>query len=127
MPRILFAEDSLTVMALAGRLFDVPGLEVDAVTDGRKALERMSQWPDAYDLVILAYELSEISGPECIAFFRRMFPRLPILVLTDSTAADRMEQLTGLGIQRNHVLEKPLAPETFTSRVREVLAGVDRP
>jgi CheY-like chemotaxis protein len=125
MPRILFAEDGLTVMALGGALFDVPELEVDAVTDGRKALERLSQWPDAYALVILAYELSEISGPECIAFVRRMFPRLPILVLTDSIADDRLEQLAALGIQRNHVLDKPVSPETLVSRVREVLDAAD--
>ena len=126
MPRILLAEDGLTAMNLAGPLFDDPDLELDVVTSGRSALDRLTETPKAYGLVILGYDLPEISGPECIAFIRKMFRRLPILVLSDTTGAERVNELARLGVHQTDILEKPTDPKTFAAWVQKALSEANR-
>ena len=121
MPRILLAEDGPTAMALAGGLFDHRNVELDVVTDGRSALETLAENPRGYALVILAYDLPEISGPDCIRFIRKMFSRLPLLVLVQSPGPERLEELAGLGIRQENILEKPAPPESLAARVGKML------
>ncbi len=136
MSRILLAEDGPTAIDLAGALFDTPGLELDVVTNGRSALGRLTRLPAAQDaaqagaprayaLVVLSYTLPEISGPECIAFIRSMFPRLTILVLSDTTDAKRLGELARLGIRRGHILQKPTDRKTFAAWVRNALKEIE--
>ena len=124
MRRLLLAEDGPTAMDLAGGLFDDPAIALDVVTDGRSALDRVNAAVGAYDLVVLNYDLPEISGPECIAFLRGMYRRLPILVLSDTDDAERLSDLARLGIRRSHILRKPTRPEAFAAWVRNALLGL---
>ena len=126
MSRILFAEDGPTAMDLAGGLFDDPDLELDVVTDGRSALDRLTGAPSAYDLVILGYDLPEIGGPGCIAFLRKMFRRLPILVLSETLQEAHLKELADLGVRRSEILEKPTDRERFAAWVREALSDRTR-
>lgn len=121
MPRILLAEDGPTAMNLAGGLFDHRNVELDVVTDGRSALETLAANPRAYALVILAYDLPEISGPDCIRFIRKMLARLPMLVLVENAVPEREEELAGLGIPRSHIMEKPATPISLAVRVGKLL------
>lgn len=121
MPRILLAEDGPTAMTLAGGLFDHRNVELDVVTDGRSALETLAANPRAYALVILAYDLPEISGPDCIRFIRKMLARLPLLVLIESPCPERLQELADLGISRGHVMEKPTTPVSLAVRVGKLL------
>lgn len=126
LPRILLAEDAVSAMNLARVLFDDPDLQIDVVTDGRRALERLNQAPKAFDLVILGYDVPGVSAPKCVAFIKQMFRRLPILVLTESLEENQLSELTELGIQQDRVLEKPIEPEAFAARVKGVLSEGNR-
>ncbi len=108
-------------MALAGGLFDHRTVELDVVTDGRSALETLAENPRAYALAILAYDLPEISGPDCIRFIRKMLARLPLLVLIETPGPECLEELAGLGISCGHILEKPTTPEFLAARVGKLL------
>lgn len=109
-------------MTLAGGLFDHPNVELDVVTDGRSALETLAANPKGYALVILAYDLPEICGVDCIRFIRKMFARLPVLVLVDTPDQERVNELADLGISRGHILEKPATPESLAVRVRNLIS-----
>lgn len=124
MVRILFAEDGLTAMNLAGGLFDNPDIALDVVTDGRSALDRVNAEPNAYGLVVLGYNLPEISGPECAAFLKKMYRRLPVLMLTDAGDDDRIGELLRIGIRKPHILQKPTDRNTFAAWVQQALADV---
>ena len=121
MPRILLAEDGPTAMTLAGGLFDHRNVELDVVTDGRSALETLAANPRAYALVILAYDLPEISGPDCIRFIRKMLARLPLLVLIENPALEHLDELAAQGITGGQILEKPATPESLADRVGKML------
>ena len=124
MLRILFAEDAPTAMDLAGGLLDDSDLELDVATDGRGVLERLNAAPSAYALVILAYDLPEISGLECITYIRQMFRALPILVLSETLDAERLDGLAALGVRKKYVFSKPLSRQAFADRVRQTLAEI---
>ena len=121
MPRILLAEDGPTAMTLAGGLFDHQNVELDVVTDGRSALETLAANPKAYALVILAYDLPEIGGLDCIRFIRKMLARLPILVLIENPVPERLKELADLGISCGNVLEKPATPISLAVRVGKLI------
>ena len=108
-------------MALAGGLFDHGNVELDVVTDGRSVLETLAANPKGFALVSLAYDLPEISGVDCVRFIRKMFARLPVLVLMDTPDQERVSELAGLGISRGRILEKPTTPESLAVRVGNLI------
>ncbi len=120
--KILFAEDGPDLMRLSGSLMGDLHLEVDAVTDGRSFIQHLSDAPNYYDLVVLGFDLPEISGRECIMFVRRMFNRLPILVVTDSMQKEILEELGEFGVRKKHIFEKTSSAEEFGVWVRQALS-----
>lgn len=124
MPRILFAEDALTTMDLAGNLLDDPTLTLDVITDGRSMLDRLNEAPAHYDLIILGDDLPEISTLECIAYIQQMFRNLPILILATTVDKTRLSELANLGIRKKHVLAKPISRQIFADQVRQALAEI---
>ncbi len=126
MAQILMAADGVTSMALGGALFDDPDLGVDAVTDGRTALDRLSEAPNFYDLVVLDYELPELTCVACLRFVRRLLPRLPVLVLSDDTGPDRLKELADAGMRAECVFPRTISPEAFADRVKKTLSTIRR-
>ncbi len=110
-------------MRLSGALFNNPDLDLDVVTDGRSLLERVAQTPKAYDLIVLGYELPEISGPDCIAVLRKMVQRIPVLVLSPTLEDTRIAELAELGVRREHILQKSTTPTDFSAWIHKTLAS----
>ena len=121
MPRILIAEDPLTIMQLSGRLMDVPNVEFDVIGNGREALERISGAPGTYDLVAVGDGIAEISLTQCLTYLRQMFKELLILVLVEKESEEQMLELNNLGIRKAQVIIKPTSPERFAKMVQEEL------
>jgi DNA-binding response OmpR family regulator len=122
MPRILFAEDGPTVMQLSGELLGDDALIIDVATNGRQTLDLINAESSAYQLVILGEILPDVSGQECVAFLRKMYRRLPILMLVDPLTDDRRLELGKIGLRPKHLLEKPTTPTAFAEWVQEALA-----
>jgi CheY-like chemotaxis protein len=122
LPRILFADDGLTIMKLSGALLDDPDLILDTATDGRSALNRVSDLAGKYDLVVLGHTIPEIPAAECVRFLKQMFRRLPVLILGEVDDPARYDELAELGISRDRILSPNSDPETFATWVREALA-----
>ena len=122
MLHILLAENGPTAMDLAGGLLEAANLTFDVVTDGRSLLDRVNADTNHYNAIVLAYELPEISGPECIVFLKQMYRRLPILVLVENLAPDHMRELGQLGIRPKHIHAKPTDRTTFATWVQQVLS-----
>jgi len=111
-------------MDLSAALFDDPNTDLDVVTDGRSALDRLNANPKAYDLVILGLDLPEIDGLGCVAYIKKMFRRIPVLVLSNGEQEDAITELAGLGIRKQHIIEKPIDRQIFAIRVREALSQI---
>ena len=109
-------------MKLSGALLDDPDLILDTATDGRSALNRVSDLAGKYDLVVLGHTIPEIPAAECVRFLKQMFRRLPVLILGEVDDPARYDELAELGISRDRILSPNSDPETFATWVREALA-----
>ena len=74
------------------KAFTIAEYDIDAVSDGRNALERLRMLP--YDLLITDLRMPGIDGLSLIREGRRLRPDLPVLIVTGfSTEATAIEAI----------------------------------
>ncbi len=112
--RILVVEDEIDIADAVKGALTADGHAVDAVGDGRTALE----WSDAYpyDLVILDVILPGIDGFAVCSELRRAGFGAPILMLT--ALDDVNDRITGLDRGADDYLAKPFSMDELRARVR---------
>jgi len=124
-PRVLVVEDDPTISEVVVRYLEREGLEVEAVADGRDALEAAAAtWPD---LVVLDLMLPGIDGLEVCRRLRAQAP-VPVIMLT--ARGDEEDRVLGLELGADDYVVKPFSPRELTARVRAVLrraAGAGTP
>ena len=121
--RILIVEDTDTAattleIALAG----IPGVEVDRVRDGLRALEYLAaESGGAVDLVITDLDMPFLDGYELIGRLRgqKQFERLPIVAV--SGGDDRRAGARALRQGANAYFPKPWPPLALRQVVEEFL------
>jgi DNA-binding response OmpR family regulator len=110
--RVLVAEDHVT---LAGRIVQglrQAGMAVDAVHDGRAALDAAAQAP--YDVIVLDRDLPVVHGDRVCRTLAGGGPR--ILMLTAAAGVD--DRVDGLELGADDYLSKPFAFAELVARVR---------
>jgi DNA-binding response OmpR family regulator len=110
--RVLVAEDHVT---LAGRIVQglrQAGMAVDAVHDGRAALDAAAQAP--YDVIVLDRDLPVVHGDRVCRTLAGGGPR--ILMLTAAAGVD--DRVDGLELGADDYLSKPFALAELVARVR---------
>ena len=117
MIQVILAENVVAAMKLGGGLLDNPDLNVQVVSDGRSLLDRLNDAPNFFHAVVMNYNLSEISGPECLRFLKKFHERLCVLVISDSVEPERLEELAELGVRKKHVLDQNSDLKTFQTWV----------
>lgn len=122
MAQVLLAVDGVVSMRLGPALFQDATLEVDAVTDGRTALARLTGAPNFYDLVVLDYDLPETGCVDCLRFIGKMLQRVPILVLSEDRGEVRLRELGDVGVPARHVIPRTVAPDAFAEAVTKALS-----
>ncbi len=124
-PRVLVVEDDPTISEVVVRYLEREGLEVEAVADGRDALDAAARrWPD---LVVLDLMLPGIDGLEVC---RRLRARAPVPVIMLTARGDEEDRVLGLELGADDYVVKPFSPRELTARVRAVLrraGGTDNP
>jgi DNA-binding response OmpR family regulator len=114
--RVLVVEDDETVAEVVTRYLEREGFAVEAVRDGRDALERS----DAAlpDLVVLDIMLPGIDGLEVC---RRLRARAPVPVVMLTARGGEEDRVLGLELGADDYVAKPFSPRELTARVRAVL------
>jgi signal transduction histidine kinase/CheY-like chemotaxis protein len=120
--RILVVEDEPTVARLISDVLEDEGLHVEALLDGRVALERAAE--EDYDLVICDMKMPELDGEhfyKCLAASGNPLSRRFLFVTGDVVAAHTHDFL-----ERNQLphVAKPFRVEELTEKVRRVLSLV---
>ncbi|HEY4907608.1 MAG TPA: ATP-binding protein [Candidatus Acidoferrum sp.] len=119
---VLVVEDEPTVARLISDVLEDEGLRVEALLDGREALERAAE--EDYDLVICDMKMPELDGEH---FFKTLaasgnpLSRRFLFVTGDVVAAHTHDFL-----ERNQLphVAKPFRVEELTEKVRRVLSLV---
>jgi len=105
---VLVVDDDNYVRSFLRRFLEQDGHAVVDVGDGREAIERFSQQPQTFDLVLLDLTMPGWSGGTVLEELRNVDPSIPI-VLSSGYPAERAGHLLELpGVQ---FLPKPYRPE----------------
>jgi len=112
--RILLVEDEHKISAYVKRGLEESGYAVDAVFNGRDALD----WAEAaaYDLILLDILLPVMDGLTVCRELRGRGDRTPVLMLTARDAVD--DRVDGLDAGADDYLVKPFAMKELLARIR---------
>ncbi len=117
MSRILLLEDDPLVSQLVSDWLTDENHVIDAVSGGADALELFRQ--HSYDLLILDWEVPEVSGLEIMLSLRKDGNSVPILMLTGRTRIEDKE--AGFGSGADDYLTKPFELRELSLRLKALL------
>jgi two-component system cell cycle response regulator len=118
-PRILLADDSATVRALARMELEGAGFEVVEAADGEEALRLALAAPP--DVVLLDIEMPVMDGYACVQALKAesSTTHVPVVFLTGRGGADDLARALKLG--GHDYLRKPPDPTELLARVNAAL------
>jgi two-component system, OmpR family, response regulator RegX3 len=119
--RILVVDDDPGIQDVVRFALAGEGFEVDAVADGKSALERAAT--DEYDVVVLDVMLPDVPGTEICRRLRADGSAVPILMLTARDA--EIDRVLGLELGADDYIAKPFSRAELVSRVRAILRRRD--
>jgi DNA-binding response OmpR family regulator len=124
MKRALVVEDDPDIVELIDHYLRAEGFEVEAVGDGRRALERLRA--AAYQVVILDLQLPGADGLSVCAELRRdkRTRALPVIMLT--ARGDEADRVVGLEVGADDYVVKPFSPKELVARVRALMRRLER-
>jgi two-component system response regulator AtoC len=78
--KILIAEDEKTQRDLLEGFLKKEGFSVEAVADGREALQKLQG--DFFDIALVDYKMPELDGLQTLQEIRKLYPDLPVVMMT---------------------------------------------
>ena len=119
--KLLLADDSVTIQRVIELTFADEDVQVIAVGDGQKAIERIEA--DRPDIVLADVGMPERDGYEVAAFVKNTahLAHIPVLLLTG--AFEPVDEQRASAVGCDGVLAKPFEPHMVITRVKELLAG----
>ena len=78
--KILIAEDEKSQRDLLEGFLKKEGFFVDAVINGREALQKLEG--NFYDIALIDYKMPELDGYQTLREIRRLYPELPVVMMT---------------------------------------------
>lgn len=118
---VLVDDEEALAWSLTSRLSKVrPGDRIETANDGESALARVNEGP--LDLLIADIRMPGMSGIDLVLASRKLYPELPVIVMTAFKSADiaRLEAGPFTGF-----LEKPFEFEALRDLVEQALAPQD--
>ncbi len=115
-PRVLVVDDDATVAEVLSRYLEREGFVVEAIADGREALDRALADPP--DLVVLDLMLPGMDGLEVCRRLRALAP-VPVIMLT--ARGQEADRILGLELGADDYVAKPFSAKELTARVKAVL------
>jgi len=116
---VLVAEDDDSLRDIISTVLKDFGYRVIEAKDGQEAVRKFQENQDAIHLVVLDVIMPKMSGKEAGDAIMKMCPHAKIL-FQSGYPLDSVQQ-TGLPDEAVHFLYKPVSPQNFLKKVREVL------
>ncbi|HEX2444077.1 MAG TPA: response regulator [Vicinamibacterales bacterium] len=121
MPKLLLADDSVTIQRVIELTFADEQIQVIAVGDGQQAIFEIEQHRP--DIVLADVGMPQRDGYEVAAFVKRTpyLSHIPVLLLTG--AFEPIDEARARAVGCDGVLAKPFEPQMVINRVKDLLAG----
>jgi len=120
--RILLVEDNSTNRLIASQIIEHMGHQVDAVADGREALQAVRS--TLYDLILMDVMIPEMDGLAATKLIRNepgIIGRVPIVGLTANTDCGQRTACRNAGM--DGCVSKPVTAERLASAIEDAVRG----
>lgn len=117
MSKILLVEDDSALSATTEEWLKMERYTVECAFNGTDAMEMLRSFD--YDLVVLDWELPEMTGIEILKQFRARGGKTPVIMLTGKSAI--YEKEIGFETGADDYLTKPFHPKELAARVKALL------
>lgn len=117
MAKILLVEDDKALCASLDEFLKSKQYTIELAHSGRDALDMLRAFD--YDVIVLDWELPELSGVEILRQFRGGGGKTPIIMLTGKGSVQEKEQ--GFDAGADDYLTKPFHPSELAARLRALL------
>jgi CheY-like chemotaxis protein len=104
-PRVLVADDELSIRLLVEHILDQAGYRVELAENGRDALRHVSQSPP--DLVITDLFMPDMDGTELIRALSKSNPDLPILAMSGGRSETKTYMRIAQVLGARDLINKP--------------------
>ena len=121
MPRVLIADDEISMRSLVARAVAMDGHETVTAEDGAEALEILTREQGAFDLLLTDIQMPVMDGIALALSAARDFPDLTILLMTGY--ADQRERASNLDALVHDVVTKPFSVADIRTAVADALAA----
>ena len=115
--RILVADDDAVIREGLRRILTAEGYEVETVSNGRAALDRLEQ--QRFKLLVTDLKMPGMSGLEVLQALRACQPELPVVLITGYAAIDNAVEAMKNGA--TDYLSKPFPNEELISKVKNAM------
>ncbi len=116
---ILIVDDDPLLVRVYGRILSDFGYKVTEMTSSRKALEKVQDTSQRFDLMITDQTMPDLTGAELAAEVMKVAPEMPVIICTGYSRLISEKEALAMGICR-YVFKPILGPE-LVNAVREVL------
>ncbi|MET0320723.1 MAG: CHASE domain-containing protein, partial [Duganella sp.] len=124
--RILLVEDNPINQLVATSMLEHAGARIDAVDNGRLAVDRLRTGAADYDLVLMDVQMPEMDGFAATAAIRaELGLTLPVLAMTAGVMASERAQCTACGM--NDFIAKPIDVEEMLRVIQRHLPARPAP
>jgi len=120
MAHVLISEDEQTLAFFIKQiLLELhPDIQVDWAPSGTSALRLIEK--TSYDLLITDLRIPGLNGLALIENGRRLYPNLPVILMTGFASPNVEKQVAAMGI--NAYLAKPFTVESLANCINQLLA-----
>lgn len=115
--RILVADDDAVIRAGLLRILTAEGYEVDTVSNGCAALQRLDE--KKYKLLVTDLKMPGMSGLEVLREIRSCQPELPVVLITGYAAIDNAVEAMKNGA--TDYLSKPFSNDEIVNKVKNAI------
>jgi CheY-like chemotaxis protein/anti-sigma regulatory factor (Ser/Thr protein kinase) len=118
--RVLIAEDNPVNLSIARRFLTKWGIQVQAATNGREAVDLFRNGD--FDLALIDLEMPEMDGATALKEIRKLNTTIPIVAFTAAVYDNMQADLLQKGF--TDFIHKPFRPEDLHSKIRYYISAL---
>jgi CheY-like chemotaxis protein len=123
MTKVLLIEDDLQLCIMLKLLLQAEKLDVQVCNSGLEAQKALDS--EYYDVIVLDWDLPDLSGPAICRLYRQRGGRAPILLLV--AKPDSLSKEAGFDASADDYLAKPFNPHDLLARLNDLLRRSPKP
>jgi len=115
---ILLVDDEKRFLDLTSKMLDKMGYNAETCSRGAIAIEKITEAPSNYDLIMLDIIMPELNGTETYLKIREINPKIPVIFVSGYSLEKNTAQLIKAGA--SGYLQKPFRKKELTTILKKL-------